>query len=618
MKRVLFLLISLCCLASLAAQTDSAYIPDIETFMQIGYCASPGISEDGEQVFFMSSSSGVPQLYRLNESGWPYQLTLFEEGIDWYVLSHDGNSVIIGASVGGNERSQLYLVDAITGRLRQLTDQPEARFGSVTFSPDDKTIYYRSNEINNTDFHIWSIELASGKPTLVQEKTGYNGPIDLTADGNYLLTYTYRSNVDNDLYLFDLTTSEERLLTPHDKPHIYDWPNLTPDGQTMYFITDDNDDGIPRLARMTVATGKWEFLDTDSPWEYEGLLLSGDGRYLVWILNEEGYAKPFIKDIVTGEMLSPPPLDGMYSDAAISKAGKVVFEFRSARHAPDIWMWNIGQEKLTQLTFSTYAGIDPQLFSEPKLIHYKTYDDRRIPAFLYLPSDYTGQPIPFIIDAHGGPESQFRPGFIRHFQYLMLHGFGLLAVNPRGSSGYGQEYQQLDNYKKRLDSVKDYAWAANWLIDNGYTTKEMLGVKGGSYGGYVAMALVTEFPDLFAAGANSVGIVNFVSFLEKTADYRRALREAEYGPLSDREFLKSISPIHKADQIEAALLIIHGENDPRVPVGEARQIIEVMSQRGVPVDSLIFPDEGHGVAKRKNSIIQYRRLVDFFMEHLRP
>jgi dipeptidyl aminopeptidase/acylaminoacyl peptidase len=273
---------------------------------------------------------------------------------------------------------------------------------------------------------------------------------------------------------------------------------------------------------------------------------------------------------------------------------------------------------LTQLTFATYAGIDRDLFSEPELIHYKSFDGLEIPAFLYTPPGYRkGTPIPFIVDAHGGPEGQSRPWFQRNIQYLILNGFGLIYPNVRGSEGYGRDYMAMDNYKLRKNSLKDYKAATDWLIENGYTEKGMIGIRGGSYGGYVSVGMITEYPDLYSAAVDAVGIVNFVTFLENTRAYRRALREAEYGPLSDKEFLRSISPIHKADQIKTPLLVVHGVNDPRVPIGEARQIIKAIQRNGGEVDSLIWADEGHGSGKRSNTIEEYRKQVEFFNKYLK-
>jgi dipeptidyl aminopeptidase/acylaminoacyl peptidase len=199
----------------------------------------------------------------------------------------------------------------------------------------------------------------------------------------------------------------------------------------------------------------------------------------------------------------------------------------------------------------------------------------------------------------------------------MLNGYGIIAPNPRGSSGYGSKYMSLDNYKNRQNSLKDYKAAVEYLISNGYTKNGMIAIRGGSYGGYVVMGMITEYPTLFSAAIDVVGIVNFKTFLENTAPYRRALREAEYGPLSDPEFLASISPIHKAHTIKTPLLVIHGENDPRVPVGEARQIIAAVQSNGGIVDSLIFPDEGHGASKRVNIIAEYRKQVEFLDKHLK-
>ncbi|MBU1318860.1 MAG: S9 family peptidase [candidate division Zixibacteria bacterium] len=598
-------------------QSDSAFIPDIETFMQIGWSSDGSISPDGKIILFMTSFTDANQLFRLTPEGWPYQLTTFKDGIDFYSPSYDFKYAVVGASVGGNEDAQLYLLDVMTGRIKKLTDSPEVRYGAPIWTRDGSTIYFRSNKTNGTDFQVWKMNILDGEEILVQDKTGYNGPAGLSRDGKYLLTYTYTSNVDNNYYLYDLATSEERLLTPHEGDAMCESFSLTPDGTTAYIVTNANEDGIARLAKMDIASLEIEFLEDNSKWENEGCLLSDDGRYLAWRVNDEGYSKPYIKDIKTGTMLPTPPLEGMFGDGWMSEVKSLLFSFNSPTMAPDLWLWDWETQTLKRITYSTYAGIDPSLFTDPELIHYESFDGLEVPAFIFLPAGYKGGEIPFIIDAHGGPEGQYRPSFARHFQYLLLNGYGILAVNPRGSSGYGRDYMAMDDYKKRLNSIKDYAWAAKWLIKNGYTRESMLGIKGGSYGGYVVMASLTEYPSLYRAGIDNVGIVNFVTFLQNTRDYRRAMRESEYGPLSDSAFLSSISPIHKMDKVKAALMVVHGENDPRVPVGEARQIIDAMQARGAEVVSLIYPDEGHGISKLSNRLDYYRQMVDFFDKYLK-
>ncbi len=593
------------------------YVPDIETFMQIGWAGDPDISPDGQRVFFTTGFSGVAQLYRMTDGGWPYQLTMFPDGIDWYALSHSGDLAIIGASVGGSEQSQLHLLDTYTGRIKQLTHQDTVQFGSVVWSRDDKTVYFRSNMENLRDFKLYKMDLTTGASEKVLDVEGWNGWGSISLDGSKLMYYHASSSVDNDLYLYDVASAEVTLLTPHEGEVSYGGGYFSADGNTMYITSNDNELGIQLRAVLDLETREYTYMDPDSRWEVDGMSMNPDRTVMAWTLNEDGYARLKMAMVETGQELPVPKLDGIVGTPAFSKTSRMLFTFNSPTQTTDVWSWDWNSQKLEKLSHASYAGIDRTIFTEPKLIKYTALDGLEIPAFLYLPPGYSGGPIPFVLDIHGGPEGQFRPYFNRHFQYLMLHGYGLFAPNVRGSDGYGKEYLAMDNYKNRLKSVSDMKAGADWLIENGYTEKGMIGIKGGSYGGYMVMAGITEYPDLFSAAINSVGIVNFVSFLENTSAYRRHLRESEYGPLTDKEFLRSISPLHKADRIMTPLMVVHGENDPRVPIGEARQIIDAIKKKGGVVEPLIFPDEGHGIGKLKNRLVFYREMVDFFNDHLK-
>lgn len=597
------------------------FIPDIGTFLQIGANSPAGMSWEGDKVFFRSGMSGSSQVYRITDDAWPYQLSTFEDGIDFFTLSYNSKMGIIGASVGGSEQSQLYLIDTETGRTVQLSNFEDIQMGSVNWAKDDRSIFYRSNQENKKDFFLYQMDITTGDFKKVFEVPGYNSLADVSNDGNYLLIYNFTSNINNDLYMLDLATGEHQKLNEDDSDVSYISPTLMPDNKTIWLTCNNNDDGISRIAKMTVGSPKIEYVDDgwiDPKWEVDGIGFSRDYKYMGAQYNEDGYNRIKVRVVETAEELPTPPLEGMMGFAGADKDGNMLISFSGPTRAPDVWKWNPFTKELKQLTFSMYAGIDRTMFNPPKLIKYKTFDGLEIPAFLYLPPDYVeGQPIPFIVSAHGGPESQFQPGFIRNFQYMMLNGFGIIAPNPRGSSGYGLEYLNLDNYKNRKNSLKDYKACVDWLIEKGYTSKGQIGIRGGSYGGYVVLGMITEYPDLFDAAVDVVGIANFKSFLENTKPYRRALRESEYGPLSDPEFLKSVSPIHKAHLIKTPLLVIHGENDPRVPVGEARQIIQAVLNNGGVVDSLIFPDEGHGASKRVNVIAEYRKQVEFFNTNLK-
>ena len=552
-------------------------------------------------------------------------MTAFEDGIDFFSLSWGGTLGIVGASVGGSEQSQLYLMDTRTGRIKQITHFDDIQIGTPAWAPDDHYIYYRSNQENKRDFFIYRMDITNGESEKIfgaeDAVSGYNYVADISPDGKHLICGNFSSNVNNDLYLLDLTTLEYQQLTEDTTDVYYGSPTLMEDGQTIWLTCNNNPSGMSRLAKLTVGSPEIEWVDDgwlDTRWDIEGMHFSRDFKYQVARLNEDGYSRLRMREVATGRELPSPPLEGIMGGGYFDRNGTCLISFMSPTRAPDVWRWNPKNSELTQLTFATYAGIDRELFTEPQLIHYESFDGLEIPAFLYVPAGYKkGTPIPFVVDAHGGPEGQSRPWFQRNVQYLLLNGFGLIYPNVRGSEGYGRDYLAMDNYKLRKNSLKDYKAATEWLIDNGYTEKGMIGIRGGSYGGYVSVGMITEYPDLFSAAVDAVGIVNFVTFLENTRAYRRALRESEYGPLTDKEFLRSISPIHKADKIKTPLLVVHGANDPRVPIGEARQIIKAIQRNGGEVDSLIWADEGHGSGKRSNTIEEYRKQVEFFNKYLK-
>lgn len=608
-----------------AAEPGRAAGPDIETYMQIGLAVQPATSADGRVVLFTTGMSGVNQLYRLTEQGWPYQLTVFPDGIDWYELSPDGRGAVVGSARGGDEQTQLYLVDAATGALTALTASPEVQYGSPAWSPDGKRLYFRSNEVNGRDFHLYVRDLASGAVNEIYRAEGQNVIEDVSPDGKRLAVVRYTSNTNSDLYVLELAGGRAIHLTPHEGDFLYTAPRFSADGRTLYLATNQNDKGALRVASLDWTRGGSDaaaplpflFLEGVDRWEVEDVAISSNRRYLAWSENVDGYSELRLRDLEKGKNLPAPPPSGVLGSLSVADDGTFLLAFSSPTRTSDVYRWDPRDRKLRQLTFSTYAGVDPMVFEDPKLIRYPSRDGLEIPAFLYLPPGYRGGRIPFVIHVHGGPESQFRPDFARHFQYLMQNGYGILAPNVRGSSGYGREWLAMDNYKKRMDSVQDLGAGARWLVEQGYSDAGLLAVKGASYGGYMTLAALVEFPELFAAGIDEVGIANFVTFLENTKSYRQSLREAEYGPLSDTEFLTSISPLTRVDRIRAPLLVIHGENDPRVPVGEARQIVEAIQARGGVAESLIFPDEGHGVAKLPNRLKSYRTMVDFLDRHLK-
>jgi dipeptidyl aminopeptidase/acylaminoacyl peptidase len=569
-------------------------------------------SPDGQRVSFLTEITGVPQVWEVaGDAGgpcWPEQLTFYEERISGASYSPTENRLLFSMDAGGNERAQLFLLE--DGEVTNLTKAPDAIHYPGGFSPDGRRIAYTATRRNGTDFDVFLQELPEGEPEVVWEVSGYHTVADWTPDGRALIVSRHHSNVNNDLYLLDLETGEATLLTRHEGDARFSGANVTPDGGSLYLATDCDGEYL-RLARLDLATLALEYITSDD-WDVEGVELSKDGRYLVASRNVDGYSNVLLFNGRGRRMPDPRIPEGIVGGFEFSPdSGRLAFTLTAPERNPDVWVVDLPDGDARRLTRSSTAGIPPRTFRRPRVVRYTSFDGRRIPALFYEPG---AENAPVIVNVHGGPESQARPSFAPVTQYLLGRGYAVFFPNVRGSTGYGKAYTRLDDVGLRMDSVEDLAHAAYWLGEQGY---ERIAVMGGSYGGFMVLAALTEYPELWTSAVDIVGIANLVTFLENTGSYRRSLREAEYGSLEkDRAFLESISPIHKAENISTPLMVIHGNNDPRVPVGEAEQIVERVKSNGGTVDYLLYEDEGHGLAKLKNRLDAYPKITAFLDRHM--
>jgi dipeptidyl aminopeptidase/acylaminoacyl peptidase len=437
------------------------------------------------------------------------------------------------------------------------------------------------------------------------------------------------SSFHHDLIEVDLVAGAARIISPTLEDARYEAVSYAPDGRSLFLNTDLASDflGIVRLRLDDMTTEPVVSLD----WDAELMALSPDGRSLAYAVNVEGLAELTVLCLATGEKQTTTGSAGRTEGVVGATDGQLVFapdsrrlaySFTSATRTSDVYCWDLETDQVRAVTRSSQGGIPATAFVTPELVRYPTFDEaapgrvREIPAWFYKPAEHGGR-MPVVLYVHGGPASQFRPQFFPLLQYFVRRGYAVFAPNVRGSTGYGKAYASLDDVEKRMDSVADLAYAARWLKEQPDIDGERIVIYGRSYGGFMVLSSVTTYPDLWAAAVDVVGIGNWVTFLENTSGYRRAHREAEYGSLkSDRAFLERISPIHQIDRITAPLMVIHGANDPRVPVSEARQLAAALSQRGISVELLVFDDEGHMLAKMKNKQIAYGAIVDFLDNHL--
>jgi dipeptidyl aminopeptidase/acylaminoacyl peptidase len=589
-------------------------------YLNIRSASSGSLRDDGQRLAFLSDITGTSQVWVLDgPERWPDQLTYFEDRV-MFAAYHPNDPVItFGKDRGGDERQRIFAIDDAGGPARRLS-QTDAKHLWGSWAHGGDRAAWSHNGRNGKDFDLFVYDRTTDTESCVLETDGWNYVVDWMPGDGALLVGCANANVDNDLWLLDLEDGSRQHLTPHEGDAFFGSPAPTPDGQTIYMLTNRGRDKMS-LARWERSTGKLEVLESPE-YERESVAIDEEGRWLLVGTNVDGYSKLEIRDL-RGEQPSRT-VDGMSNGVVSgvtcgSDTGVATTTYAPANDTADIWTIDIGAEEIEtrRWTRSAAGGLERSGFRGPELITYSSFDDLEIPGFYYTPDDVE-PPYPVIIDIHGGPEAQHRPQLRPTTQYFISDGFAVLAPNVRGSAGYGQAYMSLDDVRNRMDSVADIKAARNWLVEEGGADPESIGLTGGSYGGFMVLASMVTYPELWAAGVDIVGIASLVTFLENTSDYRRHLREAEYGSLDeDREFLAEISPLNQVDQIAAPLMVIHGRNDPRVPASEAEQIAEAVTQRGIPCELLIYEDEGHGLAKRENRLDAYPRVADFFDRHLR-
>jgi dipeptidyl aminopeptidase/acylaminoacyl peptidase len=607
----------------------------IERYLNIRAASSPALSPKGDRVAFLTNITGTPQVWMVSaQGGWPEQMTFYSDRVDFVRWSPDGSALVFAKAKGGDENAQLFLLSPDGSEIKALTNTPTVRHNFGSWSHDGKKISYASNKRNKDYFDIYVMDVATGREELVYQQDGSNDVEAWSFDDRYLIVShaNEQLSLDNDLYLVDTQTKQATHLTPHQGAAQFGDVFFAPNGHSIFFGTNDKREYYS-LAEMNLQSRKVDIID-DTQWDLAATEMSDDGSLFAYTINRDGFSELYVRQLdtdgkplitVMGAKGTPVELPGkgIVSGLQFSKDNShLAFTFNGARYNSDVWLYNLKTRKLSQVTHSSTAGIPRSSFVEPQLIHYKSFDGREIPAWYFrsnnIQVDSTNHPIPVIVSVHGGPEGQEQPGFSSIYQYFLSRGYAILAPNVRGSTGYGKTYTHLDDVRKREDSVKDLAAAVEWLKTSGGADSRRIAVMGGSYGGYMTLAAVTLYPDLWAAAVDTVGIANFESFLKNTSGYRRKLREVEYGSLEhDLDFLRSISPLAKVERVKSPLMIIAGKNDPRVPYTEAEQMVKALRDRNAVIEYKLFEDEGHGVAKLSNRLIVYPLMVDFLDRYMK-
>jgi dipeptidyl aminopeptidase/acylaminoacyl peptidase len=597
---------------------------DIERYLNVRNAGGASFGPDGERLSFLVDTTGTNQVWTLTApAAWPDQLTFYEERVTFAEWSPTRNELAFGMDEGGNERVQLYRLAGDGSAVVPLTDRPGAKHRWGGWDHDGDRFAFASNRRDEGvfDVYVQRRDETGDDAELVWEGDGWFTVAGWDTDDERLVLHEAHASFDHDLHVLDVRSGEAERLTADDGAVRYGAPNWSPDGDGVYLVTDRDADTL-YLARLDLGTGDLAVVEEGGEWNVDGLELDAETGRFVYSRNVDGFTELTVGEL-TGETtyrtLAEPTLPRGVRDGVDfgPDAERFAVTATARSENANVYVVDVASGEATRWTDAATAGIPRDTFVEPQLVRFESFDGREIPAFYTVPADAPEGGTPVIVDIHGGPESQRRPSFHSIAQYYVGRGYAYFEPNVRGSSGYGREYTHLDDVEKRMDSVRDIKAGVEWLHDQPIVDPDRIVAMGGSYGGFMVLASLTEYPELWAAGVDIVGIANFVTFLENTGDWRRELREAEYGRLEeDREFLESVSPIDHVDRIAAPLFVAHGENDPRVPVGEARQIVEEAAAQGVPVETRFFDDEGHGFTKLENRIEVYSAIATFLEEHV--
>jgi len=571
-------------------------------------------SPDGAWLAFVTDRTGTPQLWRIPTAGGEPQRLTDHDRVGAYRFSPDGRRIAYGVDVGGSERWQLWVMDADGKNARKFSQQDDRIHHLRSWTADGRSLLVHANLRDQRYFDLLAYDVETGASRVLHRFDGTASDATALEDASVVVTVNRARGDENHLLLIT-PDGATRQLTPDDPPALHDVVSAVPRG---LIVRSDRGRDFVGLATIRLSDGsfKWH----RSP-DRDIESAQSSGKLDAYAVNDDGRSEILIAEGDSDEPVAGLPpgclATDLIGDSLAFHEGTVAVAW-GRYDAPSTIFIGTRTAAAHELVAPLLSGLDAKDLPDTTPVSWPTFDGRRIPGFLLTPRDAKKAPRPTVIEVHGGPEGQARPLWNPRTIALIASGFNVLLPNVRGSTGYGKAYESLDDVKLRMDSVKDLDAAAAWLTAARIAPADKIGVMGQSYGGFMVLAAVAFFPQRkWAAAVDVYGISNFLTFFEHTDAWRRPLRAVEYGdPVKDRDFLVSISPITKLDAIKAPLMVIHGANDPRVPIEETEQLVKALRDRGREVEYLRYEDEGHSLAKAKNRADAYPKVLAFFQRHM--
>ncbi|AKI98277.1 peptidase S9 [Kosmotoga pacifica] len=579
------------------------------------------LSSDGRKILFSSDESGVFNAYEMDlETGKVSKLTDSQDSV--YIKGYlpDGSGFLFEKDNGGNEISHIYLKDA-DGNERDLTPGEKVKAMFHSWDDDSKGFYFLSNKRDSRYFDVYYMDLKNFKAELIFENSEGFNPGPISSDGRFIALSRAITMNNFEMYIKDLKTDELLHITPHKGEVFYAPVCFSKDSRALYFITDE-DREFRYLKKYILSTGTSETVKSFA-WDVLFAKLSKNNKFLAVTINNDARIELKLYDLERDMEINLPELPkGEITDFDFSKDEKFLAFVADASNSPkNLFFLNFQTGEFKKLTDSLNPEITPEDLVEAEVVRFKSFDGLEIPGILYKPKGIEkGERVPALVYVHGGPGGQTMLGYRPLFQYLVNHGYAIFAVNNRGSSGYGKSFFKAADHKHGELDLADCVEARRFFETLDFIDKAKIGIIGGSYGGYMVLAALAFKPEVFEVGIDIFGVSNWVRTLKGIPPWWGAMRDALYkkigDPYKEEEYLISISPLFHAERIVKPLLVLQGANDPRVLKVESDEIVEKVRKNGVPVEYVIFEDEGHGFTKKANQLKAYKTILEFLDKYL--
>lgn len=624
MKKILFVIAMVLLFSCTKKQEEVPQYTIDQFYKNVTVLGNYNFSDDETRLLINTNETGIYNLFELNLADGSKRPVTNSTTESYFAVGYvEGTKqVLYSADKGGNELSHIFLLDE-NGSATDLTPGDNVKASFDGWSMDKKIMYYTSNKRDPRYFDLYSMNTGEWKEKMIYQNTGGYELSAKSRDRSLIALLRPITSSESKLFIYDSGTGKITEISEEGKPGSYNGQDFSIDKKYFFYTTDAGKE-FSYAVRYEIATGNREVVYEDK-WDIVGYSFSKNEKYRMAIVNEDGRMVVRMWDNQSGTPVSYPDIPGStISGLRISDSeNKMALLLGSSKMAGDVYLWDIGAADMKKLTSTMNPEINPDNLIEAQVVRFKSFDSLEIPAIYHKPLMATRKnKVPALIFVHGGPGGQSMLYYDPLVQYLGNHGYAILAVNNRGSSGYGKSFFRMDDKNHGDKDLRDCIWGKKWLQDLDYIDAEKIGILGGSYGGFMTMAAMTTYPDEFRVGVNFFGVTNWIRTLRSIPPFWAAMRDALYQELgdpfsADSVRLYQISPLFHGNKVKNPVLILQGANDPRVLKVESDEMVEAIKANNVPVEYVIFPDEGHGFVKRENEIKANSQVLQFLDKYLK-